>query len=118
MFKKIRMNASSDVNELLITCKEPKQVYKRTLKCLGLIVTEINVICTKLHRLLHIVLETAADTSGTKQLFETTELKSLKEILEKARSDHVTNLDIRQQCGAQPVGERILERREERGYQE
>jgi hypothetical protein len=68
--------------------------------------------------LLHIALETGAYTSETKQLFETTELKASEEIVGKARSVHVTNLDIRQQCGVQPVGERILEQREERGYQE
>jgi hypothetical protein len=29
------------------------------------------------------------------------------------RLDHVINRDIRQQCGIQPIGERILKRRED-----
>jgi hypothetical protein len=40
-------------------------------------------------------------------------MTTLRKIVGKTRLVHVTNRDIRQQCGIQPVGERILKRREE-----
>jgi hypothetical protein len=40
-------------------------------------------------------------------------MKALRKIVGKARLDHVTNQDIRQQCEIQPIGEWILKRREE-----
>jgi hypothetical protein len=38
--------------------------------------------------------ETRADISKTKQLLETTEMNTLKKLVGKIRSDHVTNQDI------------------------
>jgi hypothetical protein len=51
--------------------------------------------------------------STTKQLSATTEMNALTEAVGKTKSEHVTNQDIRQQCGTQPIGEWVLKLREE-----
>jgi hypothetical protein len=55
--------------------------------------------------------EKRADTS--KKTSETTEMNTVRKRVGKTRLDHVSNQDIRQQCGIQPIGEWILKRQEE-----
>jgi hypothetical protein len=40
-------------------------------------------------------------------------MNTLRKSVAKARLAHVTNRDVRQQCGIQPIGEWVLKRREE-----
>jgi hypothetical protein len=40
-------------------------------------------------------------------------MDTLRKTVRKTRLDHVTNREIRQQCGIQPIGEWVLKRREE-----
>jgi hypothetical protein len=44
---------------------------------------------------------------------ETVERNTLRKIVGKTRLDYVRNQDIREQCGIQPIGERVNKRRME-----
>jgi hypothetical protein len=53
------------------------------------------------------------DTSKTKHSLETTGMNTLRKTVGKTRLDNVTNQDIRQQCGIQPIAKWILKQRED-----
>jgi hypothetical protein len=57
--------------------------------------------------------ETRVDTSKTKQVLETREMNTSRKIIRKTNLDHVSNQDIKQQCGIQPIGECVNKRMEE-----
>lgn len=55
--------------------------------------------------------ETRAETTRSKQLINTVEMKTLRKIVGKTRLDKIKNADIRNQCQIQEIGEWVETRR-------
>ena len=55
--------------------------------------------------------ETRSDTAKTRQILETTEMKTLRRIMNKTRLDKIRNRDIREKCEIQNIGDWVQRRR-------
>jgi hypothetical protein len=75
--------------------------------------TKVRIYKSVVRPILTYSVETQADIPKTKQLLGTRELNTLRKTVGKTRLDHVTNQDIRQPCGIQPIREWILKWQED-----
>jgi hypothetical protein len=65
--------------------------------------TEVRTYKSLVRPILTYSVETRVDTCKTKQLLESTAMTTLNRTEGKTGLDHVTNQDIRQQCGIRPI---------------
>ena len=74
---------------------------------------KVRVNKTVVRPILAYAAETRPDTAKTSQLLETTEMKTLRRIMNVTRLDRMKSEDIRKKCGIQKLGEWIKKRRTE-----